>query len=365
MPNPSSNSSLTATEHLTKVRQQLDKEAQRLGFSGLRVSEPNLTQAKQELHNWLAAGYHGEMKWFERSAELRTEPQQLVPGTVRVISVTLPYSPENGVSAKQILEDKERAYVSRYALGRDYHKVMRHRLAKLARTLAELTGASPGRVFCDSAPVMEVDIAAQSGLGWRGKHTLLLNRSEGSWFFLGEIFTTLPLAIDPPITQHCGSCSACIDSCPTGAIVAPYQIDARKCISYLTIEHPVSIPEELRPLMGNRIYGCDDCQLFCPWNKTPAPQTYPKDFTSRQNLDSARLLELFAWTEEEFNARLMGSPIRRIGYLRWIRNIAVALGNGPQTIEAQKALNKARIKQSDPIVIEHIEWALNRLKAQS
>jgi len=347
---------------LEEVRQQLDEEAHRLGFSGLRVSAPDLSIATEALKAWLAAGYHGEMKWFERNHEMRADPHQLVPGTVRVISVSLPYLAENGAPAKQILQDKERAYVSRYALGRDYHKVMRHRLAKLARTLSELTAAPPGRVFCDSAPVMEVEIAAQSGLGWKGKHTLLLNRTEGSWFFLGEIFTSLPLPIDSPTTQHCGSCSACMDACPTGAIFAPYQVDARKCISYLTIEHPGSIPEALRPLMGNRIYGCDDCQLFCPWNKDPEPQTTPEDFTKRENLDAARLLELFAWTEQEFNERLAGSPIRRIGYQRWIRNIAVAIGNGPKTDAAKTALQHALNIHPDAIVKEQVEWSLKKLK---
>jgi len=347
---------------LEEVRQQLDEEAHRLGFSGLRVSAPDLSKATEALKAWLAAGYHGEMKWFERNHEMRADPHQLVPGTVRVISVSLPYLAENGAPAKQILQDKERAYVSRYALGRDYHKVMRHRLAKLARTLSELTAAPPGRVFCDSAPVMEVEIAAQSGLGWKGKHTLLLNRTEGSWFFLGEIFTSLPLPIDSPTTQHCGSCSACMDACPTGAIFAPYQVDARKCISYLTIEHPGSIPEALRPLMGNRIYGCDDCQLFCPWNKDPEPQTTPEDFTKRENLDAARLLELFAWTEQEFNERLAGSPIRRIGYQRWIRNIAVAIGNGPKTDAAKTALQHALNIHPDAIVKEQVEWSLKKLK---
>jgi len=348
--------------NLVDVRERLNAEAKKLGFSGLMVSVPNLSKAQSELQAWLKAGYHGEMKWFERNIELRTNPQQLVPGTVRVISVTLPYSAENGAPAKQILQDKERAYVSRYALGRDYHKVMRHRLAKLARTLTTLSGSPPGRVFCDSAPVMEVEIASQSGLGWRGKHTLLLNRTEGSWFFLGEIYTTIPLETDPPTTQHCGTCSACIDACPTGAIFAPYKVDARKCISYLTIEHPGAIPEALRSLMGNRIYGCDDCQLFCPWNKDPKPQNFPEDFANRANLDSARLLELFNWSEEEFNERLAGSPIRRIGYQRWIRNIAVAIGNGPNNERTIHALKSALMKHTDPIVREHVEWALQRLE---
>jgi len=351
--------------NLVDVRERLNAEAKKLGFSGLRVSMPDLSKAKLDLQKWLKAGHHGEMKWFERSVELRTNPQQLVPGTVRVISVTLPYSAENGAPAKQILKDKERAYISRYALGRDYHKVMRHRLAKLARTLSILSGTPPGRVFCDSAPVMEVEIASQSGLGWRGKHTLLLNRTEGSWFFLGEMYTTIPLPADPPSTQHCGTCSACMDACPTGAIFAPYQVDARKCIAYLTIEHPGSIPKTLRPMMGNRIYGCDDCQLFCPWNKDPEPQTCPEDFANRENLDSGHLLKFFNWSEAEFNERLAGSPIRRIGYQRWIRNIAVAIGNGPKNEFTLQALRSALTKHSDPMVLEHVEWALQRLQKAS
>jgi len=350
---------------LAELRQQLNDEAHRLGFSGLTVSAPNLAHASQNLKAWLEAGYHGEMDWFERSLDLRAHPDQLVPDTVRVISLTLPYSPHNGARAKEILADQERAYISRYALGRDYHKVMRQRLAKLARTLSTLSDTPPARVFCDSAPVMEVEIATQSGLGWKGKHTLLLNRKEGSWFFLGEIFTSIPLEVDAPVTQHCGSCSACIDACPTGAIFAPYQVDARKCISYLTIEHPGSIPEDLRSRMGNRIYGCDDCQLFCPWNKEPESQTYPEDFTVRENLDSARLLELFSWTEAQFNERLAGSAIRRIGYLRWLRNIAVAIGNGPNTQPALDALHHALSGQTDPIVLEHIQWAIRTLQEQS
>jgi epoxyqueuosine reductase len=352
------------TDDLASVREQLHSEARALGFSGLTISAPDLHAASERLKAWINAGYHGEMNWFERSLDQRANPQQLVPGTIRVISVTLPYLDHQASSAKQTLEDSERGYVSRYALGRDYHKVMRQRLAKLARALTSMTGAAAGRVFCDSAPVMEVEIAMQSGLGWRGKHTLLLNRSEGSWFFLGEIYTSIPLPIDPPTTEHCGRCTACMDACPTGAIFAPYQVDARKCISYLTIEHPGSIPQALRPLMGNRIYGCDDCQLFCPWNKTSDPKDSLQEFNTRENLDSPMLIDLFAWTEEEFKKRLEGSPIRRIGYHRWIRNIAVAIGNGPRSVATLKALEEAKLKHTDPMLVEHIQWAIHNLQEQ-
>jgi epoxyqueuosine reductase len=300
------------------------------------------------------------MDWFDRSLSLREDPAALVPGTVRVISVTLPYAPDNGTPPDSVLGNPEQAYVSRYALGRDYHKALRQRLARLARQLAAAAGTSPGRVFCDSAPVMEVELARQAGLGWRGKHTLLLNRSAGSWFFLGEVFTDLALPVDAAVEEHCGRCTACIDACPTGAIVAPFQVDARRCISYLTIEHPGSIPVPLRPLIGNRIYGCDDCQLRCPWNREGPRTAVPAEFAARAGLDRASLVELFAWSELEFEQRLAGSAIRRIGHARWLRNLAVALGNGPASAAARQAL-AARRAHPEALVREHVAWALARL----
>lgn len=343
-----------------RLRALLDIWAVELGFSSLAVSQPDLRQASQRLRDWLAAGHHGAMAWFERSVDLREDPAALVPGTLRVISVTLPYARDNGRDALQVLGDPALAYVSRYALGRDYHKVLRGRLAQLARRLATAAGTAPGRVFCDSAPVFEVELAVQAGLGWRGKHSLLLRRDAGSWFFLGELYTDLPLPPDAVVGEHCGRCTACIDACPTGAIVAPYRVDARRCVSYLTIEHPDSIPEPLRPLIGNRIYGCDDCQLVCPWNRDGPRSVTPGDFAAREGLEGAALVDLFGWSEAEFRKRLEGSAIRRIGYRRWLRNLAVALGNGAADLKARTAL-QARLDDPDPVVREHVRWALDRL----
>jgi epoxyqueuosine reductase len=287
----------------------------------------------------------------------RARPGELVPGTRSVITVRMDYWPE-AAHARDNLEDGRRAYVSRYALGRDYHKLIRARLQKLADRIVQDIGPFPYRVFTDSAPVLEVELAGRSGLGWRGKHTLLLSRQAGSHFFLGEIYCALPLPADAPQAEHCGRCRACLDACPTSAFTAPYQLDARRCISYLTIEHAGPIPLELRPLMGNRIYGCDDCQLACPWNRF-ARITKEPDFSPRQNLDTASLTELFAWTEEEFKTRLAGSPIYRIGHERWLRNIAVALGNAPRSPEITAALN-ARAEHPSELVREHVAWALAR-----
>ncbi|HSW53256.1 MAG TPA: tRNA epoxyqueuosine(34) reductase QueG, partial [Sulfuricaulis sp.] len=271
-------------------------------------------------------------------------------------SARLDYFPPASADPHAVLDDADVAYVSRYALGRDYHKVLRNRLQSLAEKIGAEVGAHHFRVFTDSAPVLEVALAAKSGLGWRGKHTLLLNRQHGSWFFLGEIYTDLPLPVDAPEAGHCGTCQACIDICPTQAIVAPYTLDARRCISYLTIELKGSIPVELRPLLGNRIYGCDDCQLACPWNRFAQTAALP-DFEVRNGLDSARLMDLFAWSETEFNERLAGSPIRRIGHERWLRNIAVALGNAPASPEIKTALG-ARLEHPSELVREHVAWAL-------
>ncbi|MDR2014003.1 MAG: tRNA epoxyqueuosine(34) reductase QueG [Azoarcus sp.] len=337
--------------------------ASELGFSALSIGEAKLSpRAGEELRRWLAAGSHGDMDYMMRHALKRTHPAKLMPNVSRVISVRMPYWPD-AAPAAEVLGNGALAYVSRYALGRDYHKTMRSRLQKLAD---RITCAVPAdtRVFTDSAPVFETEFAQRSGLGWRGKHTLLIARdpepkpSSGSCFFIGEIFIDLPLPVDAPVSGHCGRCTACLDACPTGAIIAPYRLDARRCISYLTVEHPGSIPEPLRPLLGNRIYGCDDCQLACPWNRR-GPQSAEKDFAVRNGLDSASLVSLFAWSEAEFLQRTAGSPIRRIGHERWLRNIAVALGNAPRSPEHLAAL-RARAGDTSALVREHVQWALGR-----
>ena len=327
-----------------------------LGFDAVAVTGVDLSDAEPGLDAWLAAGFHGGMDYMARHGMKRARPAELHPGTVRVISARMNYWPE-AADADAALADPQRAYVSRYALGRDYHKLMRARLAKLAERIAEAVPHGH-RVFVDSAPVLEVELATRAGLGWRGKHTLLLNREAGSAFFLGEIFTDLPLPVDAPQSGHCGDCTACIDACPTGAIVAPYRVDARRCISYLTIELKEAIPEALRPLIGNRIYGCDDCQLVCPWNRF-ARITAESDFSPRNALDAATLVELFAWSEADFHERTAGSAIHRIGFERWLRNIAVALGNAPATPEALAAL-QARADDPSALVREHVAWALTR-----
>ena len=328
-----------------------------LGFAAVRIAGTELPRAETDLAAWLQAGCHGEMDYMASHGAKRGRPRELLPETRAIIIARMDYRPD-AADADANLQDGGRAYISRYALGRDYHKLMRTRLQKLAERMVCEIGPSGHRVFVDSAPVMEVAIANQAGLGWRGKHTLLLDREAGSWFFLGEIFTDLPLPADEPITDHCGTCRACLDACPTGAIVAPYQVDARRCISYLTIELKGRIPEDLRPLIGNRIYGCDDCQICCPWNRF-APLTKEKDFAPRHGLDRATLVELFAWTESDFEERLAGSPIRRIGHERWLRNIAVALGNAPTTPKVVAALNTGRDDPSE-LVREHVRWALAR-----
>ena len=289
----------------------------------------------------------------------RARPAELVPGTVSIVSVLMPYRPAGAADSAAVLADGERAHLSRYALGRDYHKVLRNRLQALADRLAARVGPFGHRVFVDSAPVLEVEAARLAGLGWRGKHTLLLNRDLGSFFFLGELFTDLPLPTDPPLpSEHCGDCRRCMTACPTGAIVAPYRLDARRCISYLTIEHDGPIPEEFRPLIGNRVYGCDDCQLACPWNRF-AVDSAEADFAVRNGLDDVTLVELFGWSEDDFKARLAGSPIYRIGYVRWLRNLAVGLGNAPSTPAVLAAL-QSRKDDPDPQVREHVRWALAR-----
>jgi epoxyqueuosine reductase len=325
-----------------------------LGFQQLGIAGIPLEQAEQQLLDWLAAGHHGTMDYMARHGTRRSRPAELVPGTLSVISVRLDYLPA-AADPWETLGDPERGYVSRYALGRDYHKVMRGRLEKLARRIAEQIGPFGYRVFSDSAPVMEKPLAANAGLGWVGKHTNLLTRA-GSWFFLGEIYTDLPLPADPMVESHCGTCRACLDVCPTRAFVAPYKLDARRCISYLTIEHAGPIPVELRPLLGNRIYGCDDCQLVCPWNRFARPAS-ESDFAPRHGLDAARLADLFAWTETEFLQRTEGSPLRRLGHERWLRNVAVALGNAPATPAVSAAL-QAHSDHPSALVREHVAWAL-------
>jgi epoxyqueuosine reductase len=329
-----------------------------LGFADIGISGIELDHAEEELLRWLDKGYHGDMDYMAAHGSRRSRPGELVPGTVSVIAARLPYWPAEAARADAVLDDPALAYVSRYALGRDYHKVLRDRLQKLAARIEAAIGPFGYRVFTDSAPVMEVALAAQTMLGWRGKHTLLLNREAGSYFFLGEIYTSLPLPPEEPASGHCGTCTACLDACPTRAFVAPYVLDARRCISYLTIEHKASIPLELRPLMGNRIYGCDDCQMACPWNRGTVSEALP-DFAPRHGLDASSLVELFSWDEETFLARMQGSAIRRIGHERWLRNIAVALGNAPGSAGIVSALASRRFHPSE-LVREHVEWALSR-----
>jgi epoxyqueuosine reductase len=328
-----------------------------LGFDAVGVSDVDLADDEVRLLNWLGAGRHGEMDYMARHGVKRARPAALVPGTLRVITVRINYWPAAARPAREILDDPRRGYVARYALGRDYHKVLRRRLAQLAARITEEAGPFACRVFTDSAPVLEVALAAKSGLGWRGKHTLLLTRDVGSWFFLGEIYTDVPLPVTTAVSAHCGTCTACIAECPTGAIVAPYELDARRCISYLTIELKGAIPEELRPLIGNRIYGCDDCQAACPWNRHAVAAAAPDFATVRHGLDGERLTTLFAWSEAEFLQRTEGSAIRRIGYERWSRNLAVALGNAPSTADIIEALQR-RCDDPSRLVRDHVAWAL-------
>ncbi len=329
-----------------------------LGFEQVGITDTDLDAAEARLLSWLAAGRHGDMDYMARHGTRRSRPAALIPGTLTVISVRLDYLPEPQDALGQALADPARAFVSRYALGRDYHKLLRRRLQRLADRISMAVGPFGHRVSVDSAPVLEKPLAQKAGLGWIGKHTNLINRLGGSWFFLGEIYTDLDLPADQPAQNHCGRCRACLDVCPTGAIVAPYELDARLCISYLTIEHRGSIPEHLRPLIGNRIYGCDDCQLVCPWNRF-ARLTQEPAFLPRGGLDSATLVELFAWDETTFLERSEGSAIRRIGHRAWLRNLAVALGNGPDSQAVRQALS-ARVSHPDRLVREHVHWAIAR-----
>ncbi|RPI62226.1 MAG: tRNA epoxyqueuosine(34) reductase QueG [Lysobacterales bacterium] len=351
------NLSAAQLERLAGEIKQLGRD---LGFSKLGVAATNLDADERNLERWLALGRHGEMSYMERHGRKRSRPADLVPSTVSVISARMNYLPEAARNAREALADPTTGYVARYALGRDYHKVLRQRLQRLADAIAERIGEFGYRVFVDSAPVLEKALAREAGLGWIGKHTNLLDR-DGSWFLLGEIYTDLPLPPDAPVTEHCGSCRACIDVCPTQAIVAPYEVDARRCISYLTIELRGSIPAPLRPAIGNRIFGCDDCQLFCPWNKL-ARTTTVGDFGVRNGLDGAGLVELFAWSREEWETRTAGSALRRAGYEGWLRNVAVALGNAPRDERIVAAL-AARADDPSAVVREHVEWALQRQRA--
>ena len=343
---------------LHALAQRIKHWGTELGFAAVGIADCELTRAENDLQQWLGKGFHGEMDYMAAHGSKRARPAELIPGTQRIISVRLDYFPPHATDPHSVLNNPDAAYIARYALGRDYHKVLRARLQQLADRISAEVGEHHYRVFTDSAPVLEVELATKAGLGWRGKHTLLLNRAHGSWFFLGEIYTDLPLPIDVPESDHCGTCHACIDICPTAAIVAPYQLDARRCISYLTIELKGAIPEEFRWLMGNRIYGCDDCQLVCPWNRF-AQTAELADFSVRNGLDSAGLIDLFAWNETDFNDRLAGSAIRRIGHERWLRNIAVALGNAPRSAATLAALN-TRIDHPSALVREHVGWALAR-----
>jgi len=331
-----------------------------LGFQQVGISDIDLSDAESALVRWIEAGFHGNMQFMEKHGTKRSRPAELIPGTVSVISARMDYLPESQASMLNNLGDARSAYIARYALGRDYHKVLRNKLQKLAERIAECIGPSGYRAFTDSGPVLEKPIAAKAGLGWIGKHTNLINRGSGSWFFLGEIYSDLVLPTDSRTGEHCGSCNACLDVCPTRAFVGPYQLDARRCISYLTIEHHGSIPTEFRERIGNRIFGCDDCQLVCPWNRFAKLATEIQ-FWPRNGLNDASLLSLFEWDESTFMQKTEGSAIRRLGYDRWLRNLAIGLGNSPTSQVAINALSN-RFETSDFVLREHISWALNKLK---
>ena len=342
----------------TNLAADIKRWGRELGFSDIGIADTDLSSAEIEHQAWIKKGFHGDMDYMAKHGVKRTRPADLVPNTVRVISARLDYLPPKAKDSWDVIEDGQKAFISRYALGRDYHKVMRQKLQKLCDKIQAEISQFEYRVFTDSAPVLEVALAEKAGLGWRGKHTLLLNKDHGSWFFLGEIYTNLPLPIDSKASNHCGTCSACIDICPTRAITAPYEVDARRCISYLTIELKTSIPVEFRPLIGNRVYGCDDCQLVCPWNKF-AEITQEPDFNVRNGLDNISLVQCFAWSEAEFTQKMAGSAIYRIGYTQWLRNIAVGLGNAPSAPEIISAL-RTRETDSSELVREHVSWALQQ-----
>jgi epoxyqueuosine reductase len=350
---------VTALDERQLARLAADIKAigREIGFQKIGVSGIELGEDERRLEQWLAAGRHGTMDYMRKHGRKRSRPNELVAGTVRVISARMSYWPRRAREAHRVLGSPRLGYIARYALGRDYHKVLRRRLARLASAIEARAGTFGYRAFVDSAPVLEKALARDAGLGWIGKHTNLLDR-DGSWFLLGELYTDLPLPIDSRVSDHCGSCRACIDVCPTGAIVAPYELDARRCISYLTIEQRGAIPVELRAAVGNRIFGCDDCQLFCPWNKF-AQSTDVADFSARHDLDGTALVDLFAWTEQQWRARTEGSALRRAGYEGWLRNVAVALGNAPTDSGVTDAL-RARAEHPSELVREHVAWALAR-----
>ena len=343
-------------ENLTNLAELIKAWGAQLGFAHTAISDVDLSEAEQRLGEWLHKSFHGEMNYMSRHGVKRTRPGELVAGTIRVITVRMDYLPQSMEDAQSSLSNPALGYIARYALGRDYHKVMRRKLQKLAERISAEAGAFGYRALCDSAPVMEKALAQKSGHGWLGKHTNLLNRESGSWFFLGELYTDLPLPVDAPTGAHCGTCTACIDVCPTDAIVAPYQLDARKCISYLTIELHGAIPMPFRKAIGNRVFGCDDCQLVCPWNRYA--RINPKgDFAARHQLDATTLTDLFAWNERDFERYTEGSAIRRIGHTRWLRNIAVGLGNAP-TDEGVVAALRSRLSHPSELVREHVGWGL-------
>jgi epoxyqueuosine reductase len=354
---------MTPATDPTQLADSIKRWGRELGFQKVGITDTDLREAEGHLATWLAEGLHGTMDYMARHGDKRSRPAELVPGTVRVISARMDYLTQARAGMEAQLDDPLDAYISRYALGRDYHKLLRARLRKLAERIEAAVGPFGYRVFTDSAPVLEKALAAKAGLGWIGKHSNLLSREAGSWFFLGEIYTDLPLPIDDPVREHCGQCTACLDVCPTRAIIAPYRVDARRCISYLTIELHGAIPEAFRSAIGNRIYGCDDCQLVCPWNRF-ARMSDEADFQPRHGLDSAQLIALFGWDEPTFLARTEGSAIRRIGYERWLRNLAVALGNAPPSELVRSAL-EARANDPSALVREHVGWALSEQARRS
>ena len=347
-----------ATTKFSKLAQDIRTWSKELGFDEIGITNTELSEHETHLMNWLAAGYHGEMHYMDQHGTKRSRPETLIPGTIRIISTRINYQTPNAADEKDVLSNNEQAYISRYALGRDYHKVIRKRLQKLADNITKEVGPFGYRAFVDSAPVLEKALAEKAGLGWIGKHTNLINRECGSWFFLGELYTDLPLPIDTPVENNCGTCNKCIEICPTQAIIAPYKLDARRCISYHTIELRESIPIEFRKAMGNRIYGCDDCQLYCPWNRFEKKSELA-DFAVRNELDAPELIKLFSWSEEEFLKNTEGSAIRRIGYTCWLRNIAVALGNAPSSSKIINALQEKQ-NHSSELVREHVAWALEQ-----
>ncbi|MES9854514.1 MAG: tRNA epoxyqueuosine(34) reductase QueG [Candidatus Thiodiazotropha sp. L084R] len=351
------------TDELRNLSLQIKQWGVELGFDAVGIADTDLTEAESRLDQWLASDFHGEMAYMAKHGTKRSRPSELESGTLRVISVRMNYLPESMDDLQSVLENPQKAFISRYALGRDYHKVLRKRLKKLIKLIEEAVSGGHYRLYVDSAPVLEKPLAQKAGLGWIGKHTNLIAKDAGSWFFLGEIYTDLPLITDQVAENHCGSCSACIEICPTQAITAPYQLDARRCISYLTIELKGVIPEPYRIPIGNRIYGCDDCQQVCPWNRF-ARLTREADFYSREGMDSSDLIAFFKWDEATFLNRTEGSAIRRIGHERWLRNLAVALGNAPTTPEIIEAL-QSRVNQVTPIVLDHLLWALKQHKHQT